>query len=110
MMARNISNPNMNELNRLRSFLNYSFIVPRRAPVGEIRYSRDRVKYIKSPLLGTLWDIASNGSRLVHTNGVIATPPDSSTFCVRTTLQPSKRDVLIVFSSSVNVSGLLFGV
>ena len=85
----------------------YHFILPRLSPVVKIIYTHDGVKYVKAPLCGILWDVASDGSRRVHLDGVITNIPNYSPLNVRTTLQTTKGDLLITFSTSSSGSGCL---
>ena len=58
--------------------------------------SHEGVKYVKAPpLTGTLWEVTSDGSRWVHTDAAITTPPNSYPLHFRTTIQIAKLDVLI---------------
>ena len=77
------------------------------ATVGKIRYPRDKVWYVESLLLVTLWEVSFNGFRWVFTNAVIITPPDSSPLHYRMTIQTSKGDVPITVSPSGNGRGCL---
>ena len=88
----------------------YCFVVPQRAPVREIRYIYNGVKYVEALPPGTLWAIASDSYRWVHPDGFITTLPYSSPLHFRTTLQNSEGDIAVTFYPSVNCSALLVGV
>ena len=88
-------------------FFTYWIIMTRRSPVGKIVYPSNIVKYVESPLPGSLWAVASSGYSWVHPYGVITTSPYSSPLYVITTLQNSEGDILVTFSLSVNYSGFL---
>ena len=67
--------------------------MPQRYPIRKIEYTSNGVENvaldedIKAPPPGSLWDVASDGSRWVHPGGIISTPLDSSPSHVRTTLR-----------------------
>ena len=88
----------------------YCFIIPYQSPVGEIIYPSDGVKYVKAPLSRSLWVIASNGYRWVHTDGIITTHPDSSPSHIMTTLYTAKVYLPVIFSLSRNCNGCFLGV
>ena len=62
------------------------------------------------PPPGILWDVASYGSRWVHSNDVTITPPNSSPFHAKTTIQTAKEDAPIIVPPSGNGSDFLVGV
>ena len=84
-------------------------MMPRQPTVGEIRYPIHGAEDVKNPPSGSLWDIASNGSRLFHPDRIITTPPNSSPLHAGTTLQTPEGDIMFTLSPSGNGSGHLFG-
>ena len=69
----------------------FSFVfccaVPRRAPVGDIRFTADGVEDVAVACTVSLWDYGSGGSLWVHPSEVIHFPPGSSASNISTTVQ-----------------------
>ena len=81
--------------------------MPRKFTVRKISYPSDGVEDVEAPPTGSLWEVASDRSRWVHPDGVIATPPDSSPLLFSTSLQTSEADIMVTFSPPVNIIGHL---
>ena len=83
------------------SVFTYCFTIPWRALVGDIQYPCDGFEDVESALTSTIWAVAYNGYRWVHTDTVITTPSDSYHSNFSTTIYNAKGDVLITTSLSV---------
>ena len=88
---------------------NFSFTMPWRATVGEIRSLSDGVEEIESILPGTgnLWSYSSGGSRWIHIDAVIGILTEISIHFITTLLTP-KGEFLITFYPSFKGSARLF--
>ena len=105
-----ILTPSIFEIAAVSRVFTYLCIMSRRwDTVGNIRISYDGVKQVEYPLLGNLWSVASNGSRWIHPDAVINTPPQYSSLNLSMTLQTAEGYFLIIMYPSVNGSSHLVG-
>ena len=87
----------------------YWYKFPPRDPVGDIQRPCDGFEDVNDPLPGpvNMWDWDSDGYRWVHTDFVIAIPPESNSLYFITTLQTAKVDVPITVYLYINGSAWL---
>ena len=83
----------------------YGCYTPWIPPIREVWYPPEGVRYVESFCIGTLWEVASDGSRWVHPDAVNTTPFGSSPSHIITTLQTVEGDVLITVSPYGNGGG-----
>ena len=84
--------------------------MPCHSSIGKIWYPQNGVEYVEAPPPGTLWAVAYDSSRWVHTDAVISNLPDSYSLHFRTTLQTYEGDVPITMYLSGNGTSWLVGV